>query len=125
MRSFIGIPYTWRPAMTNVLGKTMEVLQLREGGQLVGLEEAENESGQPIWFYSRSAVRLVQRQTLSARGELSSSLPSCASSPSAQKFEALVPCMSRTPVLGDKVKMLSGEFGKIPPFINAMGKEVV
>jgi hypothetical protein len=49
--------YTWDNAMTSILGKTMKVLEVRDAGNLVGLEEAKKNSGQAIWYYPRSAVR--------------------------------------------------------------------
>lgn len=58
-RSFESTPHIFKPAMTTILGRTMEVLEVREGGATIGLEEAEKNSGTPVWYYSSSILTKV------------------------------------------------------------------
>jgi hypothetical protein len=155
-RSFIDIPYPWHQGMVKALGRTFEVLKVEQGEQIIGLAEAEENSGRPIWYYSRGALNLASHASVpmaQGLGTNSCSYTSTAglnqgcsyasspglnmtqhlkslscsynSNPGPSNAEVLIPCASRRPIVGDRVKMLSGEFGQIPPFLDANGREIV
>merc|ERR1719253_1150505 len=48
--------YVWDPVILNVLGKRKVVLDVQKDGNLIGLEEPEEDSGQPVWYYSREVL---------------------------------------------------------------------
>lgn len=59
--AFDGIPYQFHRVMDNILGRTMPVLAVRDGGKFIGLAEAEPNSGHPIWFYPAVVATKVRK----------------------------------------------------------------
>jgi hypothetical protein len=57
--SFRGTPYDWVPAMNQILGTTMKVLDVKEDGDIIGLEKLDSHSPNPIWYYSRTIVKTI------------------------------------------------------------------
>lgn len=57
--AFEDTHFKWTHSMNNILGKTLPVLQVADDGRVIGLEEAEQNSPSPVWFYPAAIVKNI------------------------------------------------------------------
>lgn len=63
-RELANTPYVWDDAMSDILGTTLEVMEVREDGRIIGLLQAIAGGGYHVWFYPASCVSLQEGNDL-------------------------------------------------------------